>query len=128
MTSDSTDSTRQRRALVIDDDDLVRATIVSILESAGYAVIQAEDGQRGLQLFQLHAVDLVVTDILMPTKEGIETIAAIRQQDRAVRIIAISGGGAIGAASVLDAAQHLGADAVLSKPFSKAALLAKVAK
>jgi CheY-like chemotaxis protein len=128
MKPDSPRGAQQRRALVIDDDDLVRATIASILESAGYVVIQTEDGQRGVELFQQHAVDLVITDILMPGKEGIETIAEIRQQDREVRIIAVSGGGAIGAASVLDAAQQLGANEVLSKPFSKAALLAKVAE
>jgi CheY-like chemotaxis protein len=119
--------TKKRRALVIDDDELVRATIVSILESVGYEVFEAEDGQQGLLLFHRHAVDLVITDILMPSKEGIETIVEIRQRNREVRIVAVSGGGNIGSVSVLHAAQRLGADAVLSKPFSKEELLAKIA-
>jgi len=117
-----------RRALVIDDDDFVRATIAAILETAGYDVIEASDGQQGLQQFLRNAVDLVITDILMPSKEGIETIVDIRQRDREVRIIAVSGGGNIGSGSVLHAAQRLGADAVLSKPFTKDELLAKVAR
>lgn len=116
-----------RVALVIDDDDFVRATIAAILESAGFEVIEARDGQKGMQLFHRHAVDLVVTDILMPSKEGIETIVEIRQRDPEVRIIAVSGGGNIGAVPVLHAAQRLGADSVLSKPFSKEELLAKIA-
>jgi len=117
----------RRRALVIDDDDFVRATIAAILESAGYDVIEASDGQQGLQQFLRNAVDLVITDILMPSKEGIETIVDIRQRDREVRIIAVSGGGNLGSSSVLHAARRLGADAVLSKPFTKDELLAKVA-
>jgi CheY-like chemotaxis protein len=126
MNSDSPSGAQQRRALVIDDDDLVRGTIAAMLEAAGYVVVQAEDGQQGVQLFQHHPIDLVVTDILMPSKEGIETIVEIRQQNREVRIIAVSGGGAIGATPVLDAARQLGADDVLSKPFSKAELLVKI--
>ena len=126
MNSDSPSGAQQRRALVIDDDDLVRVTIAAMLEAAGYVVVQAEDGQQGVQLFQQHQIDLVVTDILMPSKEGIETIVEIRQRNREVRIIAVSGGGAIGATPVLDAARQLGADDVLSKPFSKAELLVKI--
>jgi CheY-like chemotaxis protein len=126
MKSDSPSGAQQLRALVIDDDDLVRGTIAAMLESAGYLVVQAEDGQQGVQLFQQHPIDLVVTDILMPSKEGIETIVEIRQRNREVRIIAVSGGGAIGATPVLDAARQLGADDVLSKPFSKAELLVKI--
>jgi CheY-like chemotaxis protein len=128
MKPDSTTASQTRRALVIDDDELVRATVTSILESAGYAVVQAGDGQHGLKLFHKHPVDLVITDILMPLKEGIETILEIRQRSPEVRIIAMTGGGSIGAAPILDAAQQLGADAVLSKPFSKADLLGKIEK
>lgn len=127
MEPQSPSSPAGRRALVIDDDELVRATIASILESAGYEILEAEDGQQGLQLFHRHAVDLVITDILMPFKEGIETIVEIRQRDREVRIIAVSGGGNIGSGSILHAAQRLGADEVLSKPFTRDDLLAKVA-
>ncbi len=99
-----------------------------MLEAAGYEVVQAEDGQHGVQQFLESPVDLVVTDILMPFKEGIETILEIRQRSPEVRIIAMTGGGSIGALPILDAAQQLGADAVLSKPFSKADLLEKIEK
>ena len=117
-----------RRALVIDDDVLACTTIASILESAGFEVLQANNGRRGLSVFDEHPVQLVVTDILMPDKEGIETIVELRQRSRDVKIIAVSGGGRVGPNRFLNVAQKLGADEVLSKPFSKASLLEKVRK
>lgn len=128
MNTNSTTSSQKGRALVIDDDELVRATVTSMLEAAGYEVLQAEDGQQGLKLFHKHPVDLVITDILMPFKEGIETILELRQRNQEVRIIAMTGGGSIGAMPILDAARRLGANAVLSKPFTKADLLETIEK
>jgi CheY-like chemotaxis protein len=128
MNTNSTTGSQKGRALVIDDDELVRATVTSMLEAAGYEVLQAEDGQQGLKLFQKHPVDLVITDILMPFKEGIETILELRQRNQEVRIIAMTGGGSIGAMPILDAARRLGANAVLSKPFTKADLLETIEK
>ena len=128
MNTNSTTGSQKGRALVIDDDELVRATVTSMLEAAGYEVLQAEDGQQGLKLFHKHPVDLVITDILMPFKEGIETILELRQRNQEVRIIAMTGGGSIGAMPILDAARRLGANAVLSKPFTKADLLETIEK
>jgi CheY-like chemotaxis protein len=128
MNTNSTTGSQKGRALVIDDDELVRATVTSMLEAAGYEVLQAEDGQQGLKLFHKHPVDLVITDILMPFKEGIETILELRQRNQEVRIIAMTGGGSIGAMPILDAARQLGANAVLSKPFTKADLLETIEK
>lgn len=122
----SANSARRRpRALVIDDDDFVRATVASMLEAAGYDVHQAQDGDSGLMLFEEHRPELVVTDVLMPNKEGIETILELRQRNAEVRIIAMTGGGEIGATPILDVARKLGADDVLHKPFSRNDLLLK---
>ena len=122
MTKDSERAARTRRALVIDDDELARGTLSTMLEAAGFEVLQAEDGKRGLDIFRASAPGLVVTDILMPNKEGIETILELRRLDREVKIIAVSGGGRVGANQFLEVAQKLGADEVLSKPFSRARL------
>src|SRR3546814_7274085 len=78
------------RVLLIDDDELVRATISNCLISAGYEVAEAPDGKLGLAAFKAGRCDLVIVDILMPEKEGIETIREMRQLDAALPIIAIS--------------------------------------
>lgn len=106
-----------QRILVIDDDVMVRETITHILETRGYEVIGAEDGDVGLDKFRTAAPDLVITDIIMPNKEGIQTIIAIRNEQPDAKIIAISGGGRIGSADFLKIALLLGAADVISKPF-----------
>jgi CheY-like chemotaxis protein len=65
------------KILVIDDDVIVRETIIQILEDGGYTVVSAEDGERGLAAFRTEGPDLVITDIIMPEKEGIQTITQI---------------------------------------------------
>lgn len=112
--------------LVIDDEGGMRTLVRRILEGAGHAVLEAENGKAGHRLFAQHSPDLVVTDILMPEKEGIETIRDLRKGHPAVRILAISGGGSTGQMNYLRMAQALGADAVLPKPFRSAALLETV--
>ena len=110
--------------LLIDDDDLVALTIEHMLTSADYQVIRAAEGEAGLQLLKTHPVDLVLTDIIMPGKEGIETIREFRQLDPGWPIIAMSGGGLTLGADYLRMAQALGANAVLAKPFDQEDLLA----
>ncbi len=105
-----------RRLLVIDDDAMVRATLRDILEEAGFEVIEAADGERGLAAFDRTPVDLVITDILMPGKEGIETIVELRRRHLALPIIAVSGGGATHNLEFLRFAKQLGADRILAKP------------
>lgn len=107
--------------LVIDDQESVRRTVTRILISAGHEVIEAEDGKAGIALWQKHGPALVVTDIFMPNKEGIETIRELRKSRASAKILAISGG------PYLAIAQELGADAVLKKPFRAEALLATIA-
>lgn len=105
-----------QKILVIDDNIAVRNTLTQILESAGYQVVCAEDGQRGLNVFRAEQPDLVITDIIMPEKEGIETIRDIRHECPNAKIIAISGGGRGGNNDYLKVARQLGASDVIAKP------------
>ena len=105
-----------QKILVIDDNVVVRNTIVQMLETEGYQVVSAEDGRRGLNVFRAERPDLVITDIIMPEKEGIETIRDIREECANANIIAISGGGRIGNADFLRIARQLGASDVIAKP------------
>jgi DNA-binding response OmpR family regulator len=111
------------RVLVIDDDDLVRATIFAVLARADVEVTEASDGNVGMRKFEEGDHDVVITDILMPNREGIETIRDLRRSDRDVKIIAISGGGNIDKMQLLDLAKKFGADRVLPKPFTPAQVL-----
>lgn len=112
--------------LVIDDDNGVRRMIRTILERAGYAVLEAHDGAEGMGKFQTNAVDLVITDLFMPGQDGIETIQLLREESPSARILAISGGGRVGAAGPLRDAELFGADAVLAKPFGREQLVTAV--
>lgn len=114
------------RLLLIDDDDEVRRTLVRMLETAGHEVHQAADGDSGIALCETVLPDLVITDILMPEKEGIETIMVLKRAHPGMKIVAISGGGRSGAMDFLDMARALGADEALQKPFRRAELLAIV--
>jgi two-component system, chemotaxis family, chemotaxis protein CheY len=106
------------KILVIDDDTIVRNTIVQLLEEDdSYRVLSAEDGVRGMALFRSEQPDLVITDIIMPEQEGIQTITEMRKARPDAKIIAISGGGRIGNTDFLKIAQVLGAMAVIPKPF-----------
>jgi DNA-binding response OmpR family regulator len=111
------------RILVIDDDRLVRFTIRTALEQAGHSVVEAEDGARGIAAFDAGAFDLVVTDLLMPEKEGVETVREIRQRSTQVKILAVSGGGSMKMLDYLAMAEALGADRSLAKPFTSRALV-----
>ena len=114
------------RILVIDDEEGLRMIVREILESAGHEVLLAGDGQQGLELQRTERADLVITDIFMPQKEGIETIIELRQEFPGIKIIAMSGGGALRTLDYLPAAQEFGALRTLSKPFEAAVLLATV--
>lgn len=114
------------RVLVIDDDPLVRATLRAILDAAGFEVVLASDGLDGLAEFKRRRADLVITDIVMPDMEGIETIRQLRAHEPPVPILAISGGGRGVPLDYLRMAQQLGATASLSKPFEADEFLAAV--
>jgi DNA-binding response OmpR family regulator len=114
------------KILVIDDDVMVRNTISKVLRHSGFEVIVAEDGVRGLASFRRDRPDLVITDIIMPEKEGIEIIIEMRREHPETKIIAVSGGGRIGNADFLGMATSLGAAAVIAKPFLPEDLISQV--
>jgi CheY-like chemotaxis protein len=115
-----------KRILVIEDDPMARIAIVQILKVSGYEVIEADNGRRGIELFEGEAPDLVVTDIIMPEKEGLETIMHLRGLRPGQKIIAISGGGRLFNTDFLQMASRLGADAILAKPFEPEELIDKI--
>lgn len=103
---------------MVDDDPGVRGLLAAFLEERGFAVDTAADGEEAVARLREHDFDVVVTDIVMPNREGIETIIEMRRMRPSLGIIAISGGGAAGAAGYLESARLLGADGALEKPFS----------
>lgn len=114
--------------LVIDDDVSTRTMIASVLEDLGHQVFTAENGQVGLDLYAGEPADLVITDIYMPEKDGIETIISLREKTCSPKIIAMSGGGEASGMDVLRMARLLGADATMLKPVSVPRLLREVAE
>lgn len=112
--------------LVIDDDASVREVVREMLELEGHEVTIAENGSEAIALLAGRRFDLVVTDLIMPEKEGIETITEIRRTDSRTPIIAISGGGRLGPGDYLETARYIGADATLAKPFTRQELLTTV--
>ena len=105
------------RILVIDDDEQMRTLLRQVMEWAGHEVIEAGNGREGVQKYRKQPSDLVITDLIMPEKEGLETINLLKKEYPGLKIIAISGGGRIGPEVYLPAAQELGADKVFTKPF-----------
>lgn len=103
--------------LLIDDDLLVRSTLEDTLSSAGFNVVTAANGAHAVNMMNGNAVDLVITDIMMPQVDGIETIRRLREQHAGVKILAISGGGPNLGTGLLDLARKIGADRSLPKPF-----------
>jgi len=116
------------RILIIDDQPEVCATLSLMLQRNGFETLEAKDGRRGLRLIESNPVDLVITDILMPEKEGIETIIDLRKQRPGLPIIAISGGGDGRNFDYLPMAERLGAHATLKKPFGQDELLEAIDK
>jgi CheY-like chemotaxis protein len=104
--------------LLVDDDEPFRTMLRKMLVKMGYDVVEARNGLEGIRIFELQAFDLVMTDLVMPEKEGLETIKAMRQSRPGALILAMSGGGRGSAIDYLRVAKMLGADCILSKPFS----------
>lgn len=115
------------RILVMDDDDVLRFILVETLQSEGYEVFAVNNGDDGLLAMREKPFDLVVTDIIMPGREGIETIIELRRNYPRLKILAMSGGGLVAPSEYLDNARDFGADRTLQKPFKTSAFLAEVA-
>lgn len=115
------------KVLVIEDEEMVRSTIKQILEKAGYEVEVAENGKLGLEQQELNPADIVVTDIIMPEKDGVETTIELRSRFPNTKIVAVSGGGRVRNLSFLEHAKQMGADVILPKPFTREELLGAIA-
>ena len=105
------------RVLVIDDDDLVRETLGFMVESVGHSAILAASYADGLREMEARPAEVVIVDMYMPDRSGIEVVGELRQRFPGIPIIAMSGGGDAGGVEVLKAASDAGAAAVLRKPF-----------
>jgi DNA-binding response OmpR family regulator len=114
------------KILVIDDDELVRRMVTRVLRAAGHDVATAENGLRGMALIRKERPQIVITDIIMPEQEGLETILEIRRDNSEIKVIAMSGSASIGSTDILTMARLLGADEVLHKPFRAEELLSRV--
>ncbi|MFO7554909.1 MAG: response regulator [Desulfobacterales bacterium] len=109
--------------LIIDDDDQFRVMLRKLIERNGYEVIDASGGQEGIKLYRENPTDLIITDLIMPDKDGIETIQELKQNFPDVKIIAISGGGRLDPQGYLYLAKMLGAQRTLTKPIELPELL-----
>jgi two-component system, chemotaxis family, chemotaxis protein CheY len=109
--------------LVIDDDPVLRRVVTLALEAAGHSVLRCENGRKAVAFLEHDHADLLVTDIVMPEMDGVETVRAVRQLDPDLPILAISGGGSFDPKDYLGIAQAFGATAVLPKPFRPAELV-----
>ncbi|MEC9464356.1 MAG: response regulator [Myxococcota bacterium] len=118
--------------LLIDDDDALRLMLAKALEMRGYTVHQASDGEEGVLFFNRFEPDVVITDLIMPNQEGLETIGLISKSDPDARIIAMSGdahlpnGRVLSTLSSLEIAGEIGARFILQKPFELSDLLEAV--
>jgi len=106
------------RILIVDDEEFVRDFVRATVVRAGHTAAEAKNGREAMELFATFEPDCVITDLIMPEQEGMETIIKLRQQTRPVRIVAITGGFHPLGSVFLKTAGELGADAVLSKPFT----------
>jgi DNA-binding response OmpR family regulator len=119
------------RILIIEDDEMVRYSLRITLENAGHDVFEASDGSEGVDacramLASKESIDLVITDILMPEKDGYDTIKDIKALRPDMKIVAISGGGGIDPNLFLKMSEIIGADKIIAKPFSAKDLLKNV--
>lgn len=112
-----------RKILVIDDEKACLAMLQWHLKRNGFEVLTACNGDVALELLARQPVDLVITDIIMPGKDGLETIRDVRARWPETKIIAISGGGLCSAGLYVNLSRKLGASCVLQKPFSSEELL-----
>lgn len=109
--------------LVIDDEHALREILSQVLTDAGHRVVGAENGKEASKALATSAFDVVLTDVIMPEKDGMQVISEVRKKFPEVRIIAMSGGGHVSRDQYLKIAKGLGAHAILEKPFANQKLL-----
>jgi DNA-binding NtrC family response regulator len=119
---------RAGRILIVDDDPSIRRTLEALLSRAGYEVTQASDGTEAVRLWREHGGDLVITDLHMPEKDGIQTIVELLSHTPGARIIAMSGGGQTKRLDLLGNATLLGAVLTIEKPFTISEMISLVGR
>ncbi|PCI24973.1 MAG: response regulator [SAR324 cluster bacterium] len=113
--------------LIVDDDEQFRNMLQQMLQRSGHHVETAVNGNQGIQVYRKTPTDLVIMDLLMPEKEGLESIVELKTEFNDIKVIAISGGGQkISAQPNLEIAKILGAIQTLHKPFSRQEILETV--
>ncbi len=116
-----------KRILVMEDDMQFRQMLRLTLERGGYEVVEASDGMEGMKLYRQDPTDLIITDIIMPEKEGVETVIELKRDFPDVKIIAISGGSrGLDAQNCLSYVEQLGVERVFTKPFDRQELLGAI--
>ncbi len=116
------------RILLIDDDEFVRESLSIVLEDAGYEVTTADNGKTGIKQLTQQKFDVMITDVVMPEKDGIEVLMEAKRNYPDTKVIVISGGGRINVKDYLSVAEQLEAHGVLAKPFTNQELLGKVSE
>lgn len=115
--------------LVVDDEASVRNLLSDVLEREGYTVFTAATGVEASTIYNANDIDLIITDLVMPEKGGIDLIMELKKQNPSVRVIAISGGGGItGRFDYLPIAKLVGASEIIAKPFQVAEIRSQVAR
>jgi CheY-like chemotaxis protein len=107
------------RILVVEDDEPLRTMVSKLVRSWGHEVMEAANGEEGITAFIRNPAEVIITDIMMPEKDGLNVIVRLRQDYPGTKIIVMSGGLAHGPGAYLELAEQLGADQTLRKPFSK---------
>jgi DNA-binding NtrC family response regulator len=115
-----------KRILVVDDEEQIRLMLSQMLAHAGYEVHTAENGDDGMAMVGRYDFDLIITDMIMPVKDGLKFIMELVRDYPDLKILAISGGGAIKAERYLTMAGYLGDIATLEKPFKREVMLTLV--
>ncbi len=126
MTPPEGDGMNGRSVLVVDDNRELLEAVARVLRSAGYQVQATRDARAVMGMIRAQPPDLVITDIMMPDRDGVEVITEIRKSTRGIRVLAMSGRKYLGALDLLGMAKTLGADATLQKPFEGDELLAAI--
>jgi CheY-like chemotaxis protein len=114
------------RILVIDDESQIRSMLRLMLERAGYEVFEAPDGLEGIKSYRENPADLIISDLIMPNKDGIGMMIELKKEFPDVKIIAMSGGGLNKPEGYLEGAKKLGAEHTLTKPIDRTQLLRAV--
>ena len=114
------------RILIIDDEPQIRSMLTLMLEREGYEVVEAPDGVEGIKVYRQNPADLIITDLIMPNKDGIGMIIDLKKEFPDIKIIAMSGGGLNKPDGYLKGAKKLGASCTLTKPIDREEMLRAV--